>query len=57
MIKAFALLTLLICFCSHLAYSKIGIWTYNNIPPAATLKCFVSQGMTNFVYSTGFPPR
>ena len=54
MIKAFALLTIVICFFSHSAYCKIGVTT-SNIPPTATLKCFVSQGMTNFLYLTEFP--
>ncbi len=57
MIKAFALITLVICFFTNSAYCKIGVDTGNDIPPTATLKCFVSQGMTNFLYLTEFPPQ
>ncbi len=56
MIKAFALLTLLICFLSHSAYSKIGVWAYNNAP-TATFKCFASQGISNYLYNSYFPPQ
>ncbi len=57
MIKAFDLLTLVICFFTHSAYSKIGLDTTGDVLPTATLKCFVSQGMTNFLYFTEFPPQ
>jgi hypothetical protein len=57
MIKTFALLTLVICFFSYSTYSKLGVTAGDNIPPTATLKCFVSQGMINFLYLTGFPPQ
>ncbi len=48
MIKTFPLLTLIICFFPHSAYCKIGVAT--NTLQTATLKCLVSQGMTNFLY-------
>ena len=57
MIKAFALLTLVICFFLHSANSKIGVYTANDNPQTNTLKCFVSQGMTNFGYIRYLPPR
>ncbi len=50
MTKALAILIIVICFFSHSALSKIGVYTANVIPPTATLKCFVSQGITNFGY-------
>ncbi len=56
MTKAFALLTIVICFLSHSALSKIGVYTAIDNPQTTTLKCFVSQGMTNFAYNTRFPP-
>jgi hypothetical protein len=55
MTKAVVVLTFLISLFSHMAYSKIGILadTYQT----ATLKCFISQGISNFVYLTAFPPQ
>ncbi len=55
MMKAFALLTVVICFFSHSAYSKIGVIA--DTLQTATLKCFISQGISNFVYLTAFPPQ
>ncbi len=55
MTKAIVVLTLLICFFSPMAYSKIGILA--DVLETATLKCFVSQGISTFVYTTIFPPQ
>ncbi len=55
MIKAFVLLTLVICFFLHLAYCKIGLAA--DTLQTATLKCLISQDMTNFLYGTKFPPQ
>jgi hypothetical protein len=57
MIKAFALLILVICFFSHSANSKIGVDTGWNYFSTALLKCLVSQGMANYLYQTQFPPQ
>jgi hypothetical protein len=42
----------LVNFFSHSAYCKIGVAT--DTLQTATLKCLVSQGMTNFLYGATF---